>query len=296
MTTAVAKKAAARPAPALPRPRAKPSTHPLMPGVIDDLARTMWYGDSGFGKTTAMATLANVGPVHFLDPEQRMKKSALKRAGVNVDNITRHTDCSYGYLKKLFEQIGNKVSDGNYIAGVCWDAATEQQRVLTQDNVDQAVITARQRGYERSEWKTFQDDYGDTTEQYRRLLRQLLRIDCHVGVTALAVRELDEEEKPRVMPQLTPSFRRDAIAAMDIIMYLQMEAVGSNIERAGLCVPLGRYEAKDTFSVLPRRLVTPTFERVLGYIDGSLTPSNDPVQKAARAARQAAENKKDKEG
>jgi hypothetical protein len=132
------------------------------------------------------------------------------------------------------------------------------------------------------------------TEQFRRLMRTLYRIDCHIGMTVHAQRITNEEDKVRVSPHLTPSFLRDFNGAMDIIGYLQMEAVGDKIERAGLYVPLGRYEAKDTFGVLPRRLVNPSFERILGYVTGDLTPANDAVQKAAKAARQA-QTKTDKE-
>lgn len=264
-----------------------------MPGEMEDLVRCLWYSDPGFGKTTAMATLANVGPVFFLDPEQRLKRTALRRRGINVDNILRITDCSYANLKTTFEKIGNEVADGTPIAGVLWDGVTEQQRVLTQQLVDQAVRTAEQKGMERSEIRTFQEDYGDTTEQFRRLLRTLVRIEVHVGVTALAKRDLDENDKMRVGPHMTPAFGRDLVAAMDEITYLQMEPIANQIERAGLFVPLGRYEAKDTFGVMPRRLVNPSFERILGYVSGTLTPKNDEEQKAARALRDEA-NKEEK--
>lgn len=265
--------------------------HPLDPTVMEDLVRAAWYGDPGYGKTSAMATLANVGPVVFLDPEQRLKRTALKRLGINVENIERITDCRYESLKRLFEAIGNRVSDGEHFAGVLWDANTEQQRVFTQELVDAAVKVAADKGYVRPEIRTQREDYGDATEEFRRLMRTLYRIHCHIGVTCLARRDKDEEEKIRVTLDLTNAFRRDFVAAMDIILYMQMEPVGNKIERAGLCVPLGRFEAKDTFSVLPRRLVNPTFERVLGYVNGSLTARNDSEQAAAKAARESTQEK-----
>jgi hypothetical protein len=57
------------------------------------------------------------------------------------------------------------------------------------------------------------------------------------------------------------------------------------IEITGLTRPEGRFTAKDRFGLLPKRLINPTADRVIGYLDGDLVRERDPLQKAARARR-----------
>jgi hypothetical protein len=242
-----------------------------------DLVRALWYGDPGKGKTTAMCTLANLGKVVLWDAENRLKQSALRRAGVNVDNIERVTAVSYREMSDRLDAM----ADRDDLLGVLFDGGTELTRVLVQHLVDEGVRTAARKGMERSEWRTYQDDYGDATEQMRRLLRKAFRLDCHFGMTCLAQRTTDETKGVRVSPQFTPAIARDVNSSMDIVGYLRVDEVGDDIVRSALFEPVGPFEAKDTFGVLPRRLANPTFERILRYVYEDLNAESDPEQQRA---------------
>jgi hypothetical protein len=37
---------------------------------------------------------------------------------------------------------------------------------------------------------------------------------------------------------------------------------------------------------MPRVLINPTFDRVMQYVNGTLTSKNDPIQQAGKAARE----------
>lgn len=275
--------------PKIVKPKTIRNDHPLAPANMEDVARVLWFGDPGHGKTTAMCMLANVGKVVLLDSEQRLKRTALRRAGVNVDNIERHTDISYRALSDLFDELADRAEYDQTFVGILWDGLTELQRTLVANAVDAAVRKAERQGTVRDDFKTFMDDYGDTTEQFRRLLRKAMRIPVHIGVTCLSKRDKDENDAIRVTPQVTPAIGRDVNSAMDVITFLKVDEVDDRVVRTAMCQPLGRYDAKDTFGVLPRRLAEPTFPRILGYIREDLTPSSDEVQKeTAQLLTQAA--------
>ena len=261
-------------------------------GIPDDQdpIRALWYGDPGVGKTTSMLTLANLGPIVVWDAENRLKRSALRRAGVNVDNIERVTEISYTGINAKLDELQTRTD----LIGVCFDGATEMTRIMVQHLVDEGVRIAAKKGYERSEWKTYQDDYGDVTEQYRRIMRKAMRLPFHFGMTTLAARNEDTNKAVRIQPQLTPAIARDVNSAMDIVTYVRVDEVGDQILRSGLVAPGSQYDAKDTFGVLPRRLANPTFERIVRYVNEELTRDTDPEQEAA--ARTVAANTTQEQG
>lgn len=263
-----------------------------------DIDRTvaLWYGDPGAGKTTDMLTLANHGIVVGFDPEKRLKKSALKRRGIDVANVQLHTGPhNYGSCRDYIAKVAERVENGEPIVGFAWDAITESQKLFLMASVDSGVKTAEAKGMERNEWRTFQEDYGDVAEQIRRLIRQIRDMPIHIGMTALAKRDQDEEGAVRVTASVTPALLKDVQAAMDFIIFKKVEEVAGTEEYFGVCRPTGKFDAKDAYGVLPRRLVDPTFERILGYVSEELTPKSDAVQRAAAERRRngAAESSAD---
>lgn len=258
------------------------------PSRVTEIVRTLWYGDSGVGKTTAMLTLANLGKVAVWDAERRLKRTALKRAGINVDNIERHADVSYHGMANILDRLDERAGNDPEFVGICFDGGTEMLRIMVQHLVDAGVVQANKKGFERSEWRTYVEDYGDVTEQFRRLLRKAMRVPVHFGMTTLSQRGEDENKRIRVSPQLTPAVARDVFSAMDVISFLRVDEVGDDVLRSGLFIPGGQHDAKDTFGVLPRRLANPTFERIIRYVNEELDPSSDPEQEqAAQAYAQA---------
>lgn len=283
---------AADEAPAAPKSPPKPDLSQIfmeqfMPENMEDLVRSLWYGDPGVGKTTCMVALARVGKVVVVDPEKRLKRSALRRAGIPVDNIHHHTDVSYDGMNGLADRLEKALERGKRYAGVCWDAATESQRLFIMQQVDSGVAEAASKGMERSSFRIYQDDYGDVGEMMRRVLRRFTALPLHLGMTALAKEDKDNNGAKTVTPSLTPAVWRDIAAAFDIIGHVTNEEVGNDIQRMSLTQPIGVFAAKETFGILPRRLVDPTFDRILAYVAEEIAVKTDPIQQAAIAARKS---------
>ena len=263
---------------------------PARPSLADqtDLVRVMYYGDPGKGKTTAMAHMAKLGTVIYIDAENRLKAGPLKALDVPIANIEPHTDVSYDSLLELSFDIQQRIEDGENIVGIVWDSATETARCLLQKLVDDGVRQAAQAGKERDPWATQLADYGSMTEQMRRLIRRFRDLPVHLAISCLPNRDTDEEGAVRIVPALTPAVLRDFLGYMDVVLHMRLELINGAEEYSALTKPYGRWEAKDSFGVFPRILINPTFDRVLGYVNGSLTSDKDPVQKAAKDARAAA--------
>lgn len=267
---------------------------PSRPSLADqvDLVRVMYYGDPGKGKTTAMAHAAKLGTVIYIDSENRLKSGPLKALDVPVANIEPYTAVDYDSLMELTFDIQQRIEDGEKIAAIVWDSATETARCLLQKLVDDGVRQAAEAGKERDPWATQLADYGSMTEQMRRLIRRFRDLPVHLLISCLPNRDTDEEGAVRVVPALTPAVLRDFLGYMDVVLHMRLELIDGKEEYSALTKPYGRWEAKDSFGVFPRILINPTFDRVLGYVNGTLTVDKDPVQKAAKEARaKAAEAK-----
>lgn len=273
--------------------QSKPTAKPTMANATE-LIRAMWTGDPGKGKTYDMAHMAKLGHVIYLDAERRLKPGVLRRAGIPLDNIeprlcTEAEPVTYTNLQALALEMQGRLADGEPIVGMCWDSAVETARLLLGQLVDQQVVRAERQGKERDSWKTFQEDYGDLTEQMRRVIRKFRDLPIHLAIAASSKRDQDEEGAVRVSPALTPAVLRDYLGYMDLVIHKRVETVNGEDEYSGLTRPTGRFEAKDAFGVMPRVLVNPTFDRVLGYVNGTLDRDSDPLQIRAREARKQAE-------
>lgn len=255
-----------------------------------DLVRIMYYGDPGKGKTTAMAGMARLGKVIYIDAERRLKPGPLRRLGIPIENIEVFTDVSYPSLEALAFELSDRIAGGEEIVGVCWDSVTETGRILLQTLVDASVESTLRAGKERSPWSTAIGDYGDMTEQMRRLIRRFRDLPVHLACSCLPNRDTDEEGAVRIAPALTPAVLRDFLGYMDLVFHTRMELVAGEEEYSVLTKPIGKWEAKDSFGVFPRVLVNPSFDRVMAYVNGDVTRENDPVQKAAAAARKSSQD------
>ena len=290
MTTtqkAPASKAAASKSEPEPKPAAKPKSGRASLDQTTELVRVMYYGDPGKGKTTAMAGMARLGKVIFIDAERRLKPGPLRRLGVPIENIEVVQDVSYSALEALSFELADRLHGGEPIVGICWDSATETARILLQTLVDESVQQSLRAGKERSPWSTAIGDYGDMTEQMRRIIRRFRDLPIHLAVSCLPNRDTDEDGAIRVAPALTPAVLRDFMGYMDLVFHTRMELVGGVEEYSVLTKPIGKWEAKDSFGLFPRVLVDPSFDRVLAYVNGEIARDKDPVQKAAAEARRA---------
>lgn len=288
---AAAKKAAKRPA------AAKKEVTPFA-GVADEedeFLNILYAGRHGTGKTSDLATMANLGPVVFINAEGGLKRKPLARLGVNVDNISVWPNRRLGQeltfegMEELFWRMrGDLLDRPDAYAGIVWDSVTEIHKNLL-ENVSKAAVTkAEAAGRERDRFSTEVGDYGTMTEQVRFLLRRFRDLPCHFGATALLRRDIDKAGDGGVVfrPAVTPALIGDLGAFMDMVCYTSVGDIGGDPEFRGRFRPEPMYEAKDRFGVITsKRLVDPTFERVLAYVHGTLVAEEDPVMLDARQRR-----------
>src|SRR5688572_4102744 len=138
-----------------------------------DVVRCMYYSDPGKGKSTNIAHMAKFGRYIHIDPERRLKASPLRRLGIPIENIEPFTDTSYEGLEQLSFDVKERLDKGEEIVGIGWDAAGETARQFTQTLVDKAVQRANAANKPRiNPYSTEIGDYGDMTEQMRRILRR----------------------------------------------------------------------------------------------------------------------------
>jgi len=253
-----------------------------------DTLNILYYGPGGTGKTTDLAFMANLGRVLYVDAESGIKRGPLERLGVKTANI-EILDVTVGFapFEQAFWDIKSDLAaDPDSWAGTVWDSVTEIHKAFLDDVVIAGVAKAQRQGKERDRFFIERGDWGVMTDQMRLLIRRYRDLPCHFGMAALERREQDDDGKVVYQPGVTPALQNDLIGYMDVVCHTSTELVGAAEEFHGLFRPVGKYQGKDRFGALPRRLVAPTFDRVLSYIDGSLSRDTDPELQAARARRE----------
>lgn len=266
-----------------------------------DYVKIVYYGDPGTGKTTHLAQLARLGPVVYVDAEAGIKRSAMLKRAVPVEEITPIRGVAFEKLEKLFFDLKGRLGDDpDAIAGLCIDSLTEVQKALLEIIVRDSVERTRKKGLDRSQFDIFKEDWGVNTEQLRQLIRKFRDLPCHVGFACLSRRDQDDDGGVIYGPALTPAFQTDLMGYVDIICHTRTMMVpgwGDTDEMMlGDFRRAGKYVAKDRFSILPKTLVDPTFDRVVQYIEGTLTEKTDSVMEQARAAWKERDKKEEASG
>lgn len=260
--------------------------------------KILYYGTPGGGKTTDLASLANLGKTIHIDAEAGVKPTALRKRGIDLSNIETFPQgdesICYTDLDALFWEIKGRLDDDpDALAGVMWDSVTETQKLMMEIEVAKAVAKTRRKGMEREDFDTYREDWGVVTEQLRRLIRHFRDLPCHVGFAGLERRDQDDNGRVSYGVALTPALQTDLQGYVDITCHVEPEPVpdwGDHDEmflgrfRAG-----GKFEVKDRFDMLPTRLVDPTMERVIQYVNGELDADTDPRQIEAMEALAALE-------
>jgi hypothetical protein len=261
---------------------------------IDEPLNILYYGEGGSAKTTNLCRMANLGKILVISAESGVKARALKACGVNIKNIEIYpgegAEITYEGIEAEYHRIAEALQkkSGAYV-GVVWDSLTEIYSVL----LDQVVADAYKRSLRgqkprESEFFIDRSDYGVMTEQVRKLIRKYRDLPCHFGACALERREVDENDGAvAYRPSVTPALQKDLYLWFDVVCHTTVEINPDTKEEQyrGSFRPIGKYRAKDRYKATPSELIEPTFDRVFGYVEGSLTLDNDPVIKKARAQK-----------
>lgn len=268
---------------------------PAMLGDQQDFVNILYYGDGGTGKTTDLAHLANKGRVLMVNAESGIKARPLKNLGVDISNIELFPrpgqDLTYDSLEAEFIRVKQALdADPTSYVGIIWDSLTEIYQKLLNNIVDEAYAKAQRIGKDRDPFFIDRSDYGVMTQQVRILIRNYRDLPCHFGVSALERRDVDDDGSVKYGPSMSPALANDVFGYMDLVVHTSQQDIGGEVEFVGAFQPYSKYRAKDRFGVFPRKMVDPTYDRVIDYVTGDLTADDDPVMQATRErAKTAAE-------
>lgn len=268
----------------------------------DDFLSALLYGPQGSGKTTAAARIVNsLAPnsrALVIRAEAGLKVQALRQHSVDVSRIVpwprdRQTKLSYESLDALFLRVADDLEkDPGCWGAIIWDSGSEITRMLLDAVLEDATAEARAiqaqarrmgvavqaRGAAgRKPWSTDRDDYNVMTNQMRSLLRRFRYLPCHLIMTALERRDVDEDTgKVHYGPAFTPAFKSDLMGYMDVVARC-LVTTDEGIHYAHTRLS-DAWEAKDRYGLLPAVMVNPHTDRMMAYVQGALTADTDRTQ------------------
>lgn len=243
------------------------------------------YGREGAAKTTNLMHMANHGRIAVINAEGGLRIKALRKRGVNVDNIFLYPNKEQGEeltfkgLQRLFIRMKSDLAaDPLSWFGLVMDSATDVHQVILDEVSDKRVQGLLDSGKEADRWFVDRGDYGTMSKMFRHLLRRFRDLDCHFGVTALERRDTDEDGgSVQYGPAITPGLQSDLLGYVDFVLACKAADDEGRPFRA-LTKRTGKYRAKDRDDVLPKIMTEPTFDRIHAYWSGDLDEATDPLQ------------------
>lgn len=269
--------------------------------------RVLWYGEPGSAKTTDMADAAKHGTLHVIDADGGLKARALRDFDIPADNIEPYRDIRFNslweYIWELKESLDDD-PDSVYCLGVdTWTEISERFLGAIVDKEQGKKIAKLEReGQDTEDVDPFFRDrsyYGTLAEQIRRLLREMKAMNVHLAFTAHVRRDEDENTKKVIYgPAVSPAVQGHLVGAVDLVAYCTVDGAwpdgyevagekGADVMIAHMRRIGDHLSPKDRFHATPRVLVNPTFSRIQGYVEGTLTADNDEQQAAYREIWQA---------
>lgn len=249
-----------------------------------DYVNMLMYGKEGSGKTTAAARMSNLGRVLVINAEGGLKRGALAKHGVKTENIAVYPQAgqplTFDGLEQVYAQLRDDLAnDPTSWAGVVLDSATEIYQVILEEVGGRRIERMINQGQQPDRWFTDIADYGTMSKQFRFLVRRLRDLPCHLVITALERRDVDEDTgRVAYGPAVSPALATDMMGYVDLVLVAK-QAEDDKPFRA-LTSTQGKYRAKDRLGVLPKVLNEPYFDRVVAYVEGDLTEGDDPMQGA----------------
>src|SRR5688572_4164839 len=223
---------------------------------VEGFVKVCYYGEPGSGKTTAMASLANLGKIAAIDFEgEGWLRVSLNKRGINTDNIIKFTPKSYKELDQVYWEIQGMIDDNIGLVGVCIDHMSELESILVRDAAIDRIKRARRKLMNNgssealaqlellSEFSTELQDYGVWTNQARKLTRMFRDLPLHVAFGAHL-----RTEGVKFVPALTERYRNDLLGSMNMVVatYTKETAPGV-LDYLGAMRSVDRYVAKDRF-------------------------------------------------
>lgn len=278
-----------------------------------DTYNMCFWGKEGSGKTTGLATAANIAPegskILVVNAEGGLKLAAMKRRGIDTSKVVvypnpaRNERLTRAGLDRVYRRVNADLSrDPNSWFLVAWDSATEIHEAIV-GQVSEARLKRSAKRIEDAggvakfdesdEFFTDRDDYGVMSKMVKDLLRKFRDLPCHFVVTALERRDVDEKtSKVTYGPAVTPGLQSAILGYTDLNLYFKQEDEDGPFR--ALVRGVSTYRTKDRMGGLPKVIAEPTLARILGYTDGTLTEAEDPLQRtlpAVRAPKQAVSGK-----
>lgn len=255
----------------------------------DDFVRVAYYGEPGTGKTTAVAGAAHLGRVLVANVEEGLYAAPLRKLGIPVKNVIPQSNTRFDSLLKLAEVLRSDLADrADSWAALAVDTCTELADQWLANEVDLRVSKERRKAeaqgeeYTKKEFNAERDDYGVITQQFRRVLRAYADLPLHVAYTAHVRRDVDEDDGTvRYGPDIFPKMQAALMGHVSILIWTRVvgEYEDGRPIHVGQTRGTGKYKSKDRLNALPRTLVAPSLERVVGYVNGELEETSDPLQK-----------------
>jgi hypothetical protein len=251
-------------------------------GEGDDVVKILYYGDPGSGKTTGAASIAKTGAVIYIDNESGLKRRALEARGIPAANLRPISLKSYEQFEDLGHRILGALDRGDALpVALVWDSLTEAQKAMIEAAVTQRARIQEKNGMVGDPFFVSREDWGKNTEQLRRTIRMFRDLPIHVAVCALVRRDEQSDGITRIGPAITPALQQDVMGFFDLVCRTFTATMNGRKYYFGSFEDDGVYFGKDRFGIMPPRLVDPTFDRIVAYVNGDLTIDTDPVMTEA---------------
>lgn len=268
---------------------------------ILDYVKIVLWGREGAGKTTSAAKAINYFPNSkglIINAEGGLKKVPLRKRGVDLERLRVFPNRRAGQtltfesLLDLHRRVAADLdTDPEAWSLIVIDSATEIYQTILEQVQRKRVRLAQRKGLDPDVNHVDLADYGDMAKIFRDILRKFRDLPCHVIITALERRDVDNDTgKPMYGPAVSPALQTDLLGYMDFAIYLK--AGDEEGPYRAITKHASKYRVKDRYDVLPRIMAEPTCERIMAYANGDLEPDTDPMQDLLPEPKKKATGKK----